>query len=397
MPPKLRTLPWATARNRDSSPELGDPSLVPQYNKQTGRPIRRSAGQKKSVAGYVDSIIIEEDGDPIELPSEDDDGEIVKPVRSKKRKRTPSPSPPPLDAIIYHEEPDDPSEEEFAGKFPHTVSDTPVVLQFNVPLGFHGPLVVKLDRSTLMSPDEAAHDMHLQGARKRQNTKLSTSVAQSTYDPIKKTFSDLPPEIRNKIYRELFVADDELKFHTPNNFCRSAQFFYTCRLVHSEGCSVLYGENKFSFDRNRTTRAPFWDPVPKEIGYKDARRFLKMIGPENLAYLRDVKIVLEDAAPSTTPYLPTHESRRYLNDDHLIDFLRILGQTNLRRLTINFSGRRQLLKSDVKFLSYLEQIKADEVISTDNARWWPQNKIDLSVLNELKEMMTRKKKLYVKE
>jgi hypothetical protein len=64
------------------------------------------------------------------------------------------------------------------------------------------------------------------------------------------------------------------------------------------------------------------------------------IGPENLFYLRDVKLVLEDAMPGATPYMPTHESRRYVNDGHLVDILRILRETKLRKLSISFFGRR---------------------------------------------------------
>jgi hypothetical protein len=118
-----------------------------------------------------------------------------------------------------------------------------------------------------------------------------------------------------------------------------------------------------------------------------------MIGPENLVYIRDVKITFEDAPPAATPYLPDHESRRYLNDLHLIDCLRILRGARLRKLDMSFHGRRTLMMTDHRFLSYLERIKVDEVVSTEHARWYP-NKINDDVMKELKERMTRKKKLY---
>jgi hypothetical protein len=108
---------------RDSSPGPASSSKMTQYSK-TGRPIRRSAGKAKPLAGYVDSKVIEEDAEePIDTPSEDEDGELIKPQR--KRKRTPSLSPPPLSPIIRDQERDLPSDDD--------VQNTPITLQFNIP------------------------------------------------------------------------------------------------------------------------------------------------------------------------------------------------------------------------------------------------------------------------
>jgi hypothetical protein len=351
------------------------------------------------LAGFVDSAVLDDDDEPIEMPSEDDDGEIVRQPRSKKRKRSPSPPPPPLDPIIYDEAADEPSDDESVGH--NGDADTSVTLQFNIPLGFHGPLVVKLDRSLMIRNTEGvAHDMHKRKMRRTLNPVTPNLETQETAVAVKKTgFCDLPPELRNKIYRHVFVVDNGFRFPVSSSktVSCSAQFLRTCRLVHSEGCSVLYGENNFSFDRNRSTRGTFWDPVPKEIGYKDIRQFLKMIGPENLAYLRDVKLVLEDATQSSTPYIQCHEERRYLNDEHLIDCLRTLRTAKLRKLTVCFLGRRALTKADVKFVDYLERIKADEVLASEYARYLYMNKIHSNAWEYLKEHMTRKKKLYARE
>jgi hypothetical protein len=390
-----------TLPSRSSSPELGTPSLKPQYNKKTGRPIRRSAGHIKSLAGFVDSAVLDEDDDePMEVPSEDDDdGEAIWRRRSKKRKRSPSPAPPPLDPIIYDEAAEGPSDNESIGH--DSDAYTPVTLQFNIPLGFHGPLVVKLDRSLLArNTGSVAHDVHKRKVRRNLKPATSNPVTQKPAIATKKTgFCDLPPELRNKIYWHVFVVDNGFRFPVPSSktVSCSSQFLRTCRLVHSEGCSVLYGENTFGFDRNRSTRGTFWDPIPKEIGYKDIRQFLKMIGPENLAYLRDVKLVLEDANQSSTPYINSHEERRYLNDEHLIDCLRILRTAKLRKITVSFLGRRALTRADVKFVDYLERVKADEVLATEYARYFYTNKIHSNAWEYLKEHMTRKKKLYAKE
>jgi hypothetical protein len=159
----------------------------------------------------------------------------------------------------------------------------------------------------------------------------------------------------------------------------------------------LYGENTFLFDRNKQTRGTFWEARPMEIGYTDVRRFLNAIGPENLAYLRDVCIWMEDAAPSSTPYLD-HETRRYVNDEHLIGCLRILRGAKLRKVYLAFAGRRNLYRSDVKLLAYLEQIKADEVFhkGPPGTSWCPRRINDI-VFKDIQTGMTRKKKLYATE
>ncbi|KAF2445893.1 hypothetical protein P171DRAFT_329178, partial [Karstenula rhodostoma CBS 690.94] len=377
--------------DRDSSPELGSSNFKTQYSKQTGRPIRRSAGKVKPTAGYVDSKVIEDEyEEPIETPSEDDDGNIKshQHKRKRKRKRSPSPEPPPLDDVIRNDEPDERSEDESV--FQKKSKLPPIELQFNVPLGFHGPLVVKLDRSLLL-PD-MAYDMRPRRAMKKIRAEPDPQPLDGQKKPL--GFADLPAELRNKVYRHLFVTDETVKFPDAENMSRSSQFLSVSKLVHNEGCSILYGENKFRFDRNHKTRGPFWEPVPKEIGYKDIRQFLKMIGPENLVYLRDVTLFLSDALPSTTPEL-THESRRYLHDEHLLDVLRTLRQTKLRKLNVLFTGRRSLARTDIKFVEYLMQIKADEVISDLGTGWYYHNrKIESYVWKELKDKMTRKKKLY---
>jgi hypothetical protein len=194
----------------------------------------------------------------------------------------------------------------------------------------------------------------------------------------------------------MIPATNYLSSGSLGNMSQSAQFLRTCRLVHDEGCSVLYGENTFCFDRHEDTRGPFWEHEPKEIGYQDLLHFLKMIGPENLQYLRDIKLCFSDARPSDKPR--THsEDRRYLSDEILLHCLRILRQAKLRTVHLAFMGRRQLYRSDSKFLSYLEQIKTDELIKWDCPRnWHLTQKIEYQVWNELTDEMVRKRSLYEK-
>ena len=120
-----------------------------------------------------------------------------------------------------------------------------------------------------------------------------------------------------------------------------------------------------------------------------------MIGPENRAYLRDIEFTFDDSSPSATPDL-SHEGRRYINDDYLMDCLRILRGAKLRKISLDFQGRRALQKTDIRFLSALEQIKVDEVTTKEWKKWSYTNKINSGVFAELKDVMTRRKKLYEK-
>ncbi|KAK4451261.1 hypothetical protein QBC34DRAFT_424111 [Podospora aff. communis PSN243] len=70
-------------------------------------------------------------------------------------------------------------------------------------------------------------------------------------------FLQLPGEIRNRIYRLLLVQSDPIEnflIHNPFppyigsphvNLC--GQLLRTCREIHSEATSILYGENTWSF------------------------------------------------------------------------------------------------------------------------------------------------------
>ena len=403
---------------RDSSPELGSPSKVPQYNKQTGRPIRRSAGIAKAVAGYVDSSIILQDIDEEGFlessssdSSDDDDDDQLRGRANKKRrrKRSPSPPSPQLEPMVYAQDLDELTDNEVGGALSRRLGlkKPPVTLRFDVPLGFHGPLFVKLDSTILKdSGDDKAHGMHEHSSKKAPPT---PEPAEQAAQPRYAGFTDLPPELRNKIYRHLFArkgdsiasvfmipATSYLSNGALGSLSQSAQFLRTCRLVHDEGCSVLYGENTFCFDRHEDTRGPFWEHEPKEIGYQDLLHFLKMIGPENLQYLRDIKLCFSDARPSDKPHSQS-EDRRYISDQVLLHCLRILRQAKLRTVHLAFMGRRQLYRSDSKFLTYLEQIKTDELVKWECPRSYHlTQKLGYQVWDELTEEMVRKRSLYEK-
>ncbi|KAH6643684.1 hypothetical protein C7974DRAFT_299409 [Boeremia exigua] len=387
--------PPLISTEQEGSPELESPSKITQYNKRTGRPVRRSAGKMKRDAGYVDSTVIEEK-DFIPFTSEDESEEDDSDKPKRKRKRSPSPPSPPVDPIIYNPRLDDLTDDETVSAFRRrTPKKTPVTLRFDVPLGYHGPLLVKLDPTILNSEDtDKGHGM--QQAKRSRRTSPEPAAPQKRH----KGFTDLPPELRNKVYRYAFVRDRNFQIPAckpwgSGDICQSGQFLSTCKLVHNEGCSILYGENTFAFERHESTRGTFYEHKPKEIGYQDALQFLKMIGPENIQYLRDIKIIFNDARPSDTPDVNSNEDRRYMSDAVLINVLRILRNAKLRKLSLAFIGRRNLQSSDVRFLGYLEQIKVDELKKWVQPRsYYFEHKIRHSVWIDLVEQMVRKKKLY---
>jgi hypothetical protein len=415
MAPKFNipNLPLPTPYSRDTSPELSSPSKITQYNQKTGRPVRKSAGKIQKVPGYVDfedSEVGTSADSGLSEPDEDDDMEPRsrsgnKKKGASKRKRSPSPPSPLLEPVILEQELDDLTDNEDGGAFHRNApKKPPVTLQFNVPLGFHGPLFVKLD-STVLQIDQQGKLHEMQPGKSKKHRTVSPKPAGTTVAH-PRGFTDLPGELRNTIYRYLFARKDKdsrlripLKSNDPkDSLIKSAQFLRSCRLVHNEACSILYGENTFSFHRHYDTRGPYWEPVPKEIGYQDVLHFLKKIGPENVQYLRDVNFVFDDARPKDTPYVTSNEQRRYLNDDYLMNCLRILRDAKLRRITMYFGGRRQLGRTDVRFLGYLEQVKADEVSRNTEKYYHGAHRYMSQVAwNHLKEMMTRKKKLYEKE
>lgn len=99
----------------------------------------------------MDSVIIEDIS--AEPCFKDEDGNLKRPKRIIKRKRTP-PSPPPLSPIIH----DDMSSRE-ATPTPSPLSgdlDGAICPTFNIPQGFQGPFVVKLDQAFWMAMGEAS-------------------------------------------------------------------------------------------------------------------------------------------------------------------------------------------------------------------------------------------------
>ncbi|KAG9698063.1 hypothetical protein KCU95_g2924, partial [Aureobasidium melanogenum] len=282
----------------------------------------------------------------------------------------------------------------------------PMALTVEVPPGHEGPLVVDLDIKSLLA--------QVQSLTRSLPTCLSprsTSCADSGYSSTssvtseiskpsttsKRSFLDLPAEIRNQIYRLAFVSDEKLDFAYPNNFSRSSSLLQTCRQIHEEGRSILYSENTFYFQRRKKEQAVRWSTDVYEIGYKDIRFFLKSIGLANVSLLRRVIIMFEDAQPSMNTHLKDADERRFTNDNDLMDILRILGDhTMLKTLDLCFQGRRTFYnKDETRFIEHLTRIKADQVKCINNpetpfSNWKGLAKIASADAGRLIHEMTRR-------
>lgn len=413
MPP-ARTAPKrkarSTTKNYASEPivsrEDSESKAPTEYNPRTGRPIRKSAGRKSLKPSYVDpgDALSDEDEDDF-VDDLDDNVRIVK-------KRKPSPTPPMTPPRLIH---DDDSVDDISPVLSYEPEPEPMVLpplslSFNVPPGHTGPFVVNLDINSFVNASQgmvAASSLRTHPrtfspdsgySSKSRGTSVQSQPLESTTKsrsrkPGVSGFLDLPPELRNVVYRLAFVTPEKLDFGNPRNFRRSAQFLSTCKQVHEEGRSILYTENIFYFQASRATRTRRFQPSSYQVGYKDIRYLLSQIGPTNLSLIRHMIFIFEDLVPSLNAHLKNIDQRRFTNDEDLYAALRLLGTYGkLQSLKLSFQGRRWFFGPDeVRFSSYLARIKADSVqfISWPDHFYNAESKAPKMTEDELAKEMTR--------
>ncbi|KAI9797840.1 MAG: hypothetical protein M1835_006362 [Candelina submexicana] len=399
-PPKLKRL---VTSDIEEMPEV--PSDEVLYNERTGRPIR-STRSKRCLKELVHTESVDSDDyltdtEDHHIGGGDEDQKMItgndsvahenapaipklyRNAKDRIRDLSPSippPSPGPSPTPPRQITPADDMLERCPSVTPNFTNNTspaaaPLQLVFNVPPGFQGPFIVKLDMASLMAsikpttPQIDQQTFQPQGvhgdSRSQQEVSALSSLppataAQSAPQTTGLGFQCLPPELRNKVYRLLFVGDRVL-LHDKRDLSRSASFLRTCRQVYEEGRTVLYGENIFKLDRCGLLRGHYYDKTWSEIGYKDFERFLKLIGPKNISLIREMHLQLTDGAPSAFPDA-TYEARRFINDVHLRECLKLLAKhSQLRKLTLGFWGRRQVALWDLDFLSLLRMIKVGEL------------------------------------
>ena len=343
---------------------------APETNaRSTRRPLRKSAGRKSLPAGFVSSG----NADGIDLSS--DDGELTDGALTKRWMQKAVAKPRPLSPSHYREPPPSPratsSEPEQGANPPHFASTPETVsLTFHVPTDHVGPFVVNLNLRDLGAPSAG---MVSSPASKVKRRKLSHHPNPASVPPVSQYagFTDLPPELRNIVYKEVFGSGKTLDFGRPD-FALSSQFLRTCKLVSFEGTVILYSSHSFKLSRDNSTEGPYWKKPWTEIGWRNIRRWLVDIGPLNVSYLRDVEIDLEDGTGRSIILNPNNrlmsesarrEAARYVHDGDLIECLKILARFGqLRKLTLHFESRKQLTRRDDRFVHELRKLRVDQLI-----------------------------------
>lgn len=330
------------------SPELGDGDFDIALITRTGRP-RRKARRTQTDSPFVDSAIAVSDPADSDITASDASARsTISMARYRKRKRKRSPSPPVSDDT---EESADTSDTDNTA-FQHSngfASNTSIQINIknltvNIPPGHRGPVLLQLDLPSDISKQSS---VTRNASKTRRTAYLSSSDLKSSQTKqmsssrhsIHAGFLDIPAEIRNQIYRHVFVAEDHFNFDSPSNFSRGAAFLRTCKQVYEEARSILYSENHFLFVRRGRRHGSYWEPEWSEVGYKAIRRFLRLIGPTNIGLLRHVTLLLEDATPCLNPEMTTADDRRFVYDDVLMSVLRHLGDhAKLQKLDLHFHG-----------------------------------------------------------
>lgn len=240
--------------------------------------------------------------------------------------------------------------------------------------------------STLLPMDHAQTPKSIQDVEMAQD-KMLVDGDHSLTSTKRKGFFDLPSEIRIRIYRLTFRGQAAVDFSSRVDFARSAHFLRTSKQVYREGAQILYGENSFHFGRCHERRGAFWDPNWKEVGFKDARRFLEMIGPHNIASLKYVSFSLEDGSKYNFPHWRDATRKRYVEDPVLQHVFRLIGtNATLQKLAVCFGGRANVKQNDFHFLKSFTEMRCRQLIVYNGFRG-ARNKIDMPLKSKLKKVM----------
>ncbi|KAI9739102.1 MAG: hypothetical protein M1834_007315 [Cirrosporium novae-zelandiae] len=268
-------------------------------------------------------------------------------------------------------------------------------LRRGLPEGYSGRIVLNFDLASLVLQKSQTFDdknvsfiLHAPQAIKHVFTVVGEDKSS------KVGFLSLPSELRNKVYRLLMAGGKGTKvdFGRGTNFSRSSAFLATCKQIHEEGRTILYGENHFHLERCARRRGNYWDNNWTEVGWADVYRFLGDIDNCNIGLLRSITLHFEDASISDTPGLFA-DDRRFVNDNHLFSLLILLGKygKSLKTVNMRFHGKRTVAATDHKFLQALTTVKAEKVfIDRGYPDYWP-SKIHRSIKGDLVNSMTRGK------
>jgi hypothetical protein len=219
-----------------------------------------------------------------------------------------------------------------------------------------------------------------------------------------KGFLDLPPEMRNEIYKILFVAERRrIRFCGQGDIqnCggrevavrHSSAFLRTCSQINREGSAVLYGANEYIFERSYSLRGRWFDIKWKQVGFEDVERFLTTIGVYNLACIRSIIFYLEDGHLDQANEW-TLNDRRFVYDANLLHCFQIIGTRceKLEALEIYLNPKRKVSIKDTMFIESLKCIRNLQCLIFRDRHQHAANrlypsKIDAAVMKELQRAM----------
>ena len=369
--------PSATNRSRHGLafrlPSVGCDTLHDvEHNPQNGRPVRKSAGKNEfHEMGYVSWKALQDeditDGEPTEADR----------ARAKRQRQLEASGNSTNDSRV--QEPGNGLVFTSTETLPHRVR-----CLINIPPAQPGPFVTYLTANDITSVTEMTLSLTLRDAI--PSLVAGDMPGGTTGRPHGRFgFLKLPPELRNKVYRSLFVADWGLNFDTCENLCLSASFLSTCHTVYKEASPVLYGANSFFFKRRNLRRGHYFDRTWQEIGYGDTLAFLTA-ARRCLRYISKITILLQDALPSNNPS-GDRELGRFVLDNNLRTLLGIIATEcrGLKAFYVGFHGAKQLKFSNAYgFCDLLMKIRGLDIFDLDRIF---TNKVDDLVVEELKSVM----------
>ena len=195
----------------------------------------------------------------------------------------------------------------------------------------------------------------------------------ASYNPNMKGFMDLPFELREKVYRDVFTTQVQTRItgRAQHTYPHSSALLRVNKAIYQEGRKYLYSENRFLFIPSTLITVKPYDQGWRELSYGHARQFLEDIGPENIGMLKDIGLSFEDKSPSGNPGLTLDELRFESNKD-VIWILEHLAKYGLRieKLKLGFIGRRRMNPRGwdanvVEFLLALSRVKTDKLLFGD--------------------------------
>jgi len=277
-------------------------SIAGQSIVRSALPMRANRGNQGLPRGYVDStdMVIDDSDEEYEDESKKDsedsaeDDPLTKMAKQAKKKGlsgAPVPAPKlkpmltPVEYICAGQQLKNDNVTQVAQQSQIRIPLRPLQLVINAPPEHKGPILINIDLNSLISQNitpvnggqgvgkesiEEENRIHMDSTATTMPTSLtiSRSPCVETTRTVKPSFDILPPELRLRVYRLLFTTKGWTIVGNRQDFSRSAQLLRTCKLVHSEGRAVLYGENKFQFRREHNIRGQFFERQWNDIGYE---------------------------------------------------------------------------------------------------------------------------------